>query len=437
MKTILLVTVLILLNNIALLADYTQMKISDYVNIVATQNRINIATDNYIDKNFDFYINKPIGGSTNLKVLRDLLDANGYTLVRKSPTYYIIKNKKDLLINKIKIYNVKYADTNKIKDKCNKILIGYYKNIKTTITKSKDKKFTPMQPQSLGANTTSMHVQEEQTRINYSITVLDSKTIALNYKDRFVPRIVQTVINSMDHKPKIIRVTCKIYEVSTTALKNLGAELSMNGSLGIKINDFSTSTQNGIVKLDAGIGANTHNLNTLGINAVITALEKNGDAHLESEPSLLLYEGKSSILTQGKTFPIQQQNTQVSNTASTSTTTYTQQDTGLTLSISFNQFRTGLIYLDFKLNILGVDNYDTQSKQLITFKRQLINQMIITPGQQIDIAGLNTHNKSKNKGGIPLLKDIPVIGKLFQFSNKNKEDTMLIIQLKAEMVKKS
>ena len=433
MKKIVLAAVLLL--NSILYADYTKMKISDYVNIVATQNRINIATDNYIKKDFDFYINKPIGGSTNLKVLKELLDSNGYKLVKKSDKYYVIKNKKELLINKIKIFNVKYADTKTIKEKCDKILLGYYKNIKTTITSNKDKKFTPMQEMKAGANSTKMDIKETQTRVNYSINVLDNKTIAVNYKDNFVPGIVETIIQSIDHKPKIIRVTCKIYEVSTNALKNLGAEISMNGTLGLKINDFSTSTQNGVVKLNAALGADTSNLNTLGINAVITALEKDGDAKLKSEPSVLLYEGKSSKLTQGKSFPIQEQNTQVNNTASTSTTTYKQQDTGLTLQIDFNQFRTGLIYLDFKLNILGVDSYDTQSKQLITFKRQLVNNMIINPGQQIDIAGLNTHNKSKSTGGIPLLKDIPYLGKLFQFNNKSQEDSMLIIQLKAELLK--
>jgi general secretion pathway protein D len=432
MKKILLA---VLLASSVLFADYTKMKISDYVNIVATQNRINIATDNYIKKDFDFYINKPIGGSTNLKVLKELLDSNGFTLVKKSKDYYIIKNKKDLLINKIKIFSVKYADTKLLKEKCDKILMGYYRNIKTTITSNRKKIFTPMQEQKPAANESKMNIKETQTRINYSINVLDNKTIAVNYKDNFVPGIVSTIIEAIDHKPKIIRVTCKIYEVSTTALKNLGAELSMNGALGIKINDFSTSTQNGIVKLNAALGADTTNLNTLGINAVITALEKKGDAKLKSEPSVLLYEGKSSKLTQGKSFPIQQQNTQVNNTASTSTTTYTQQDTGLTLGIKFNQFRSGLIYLDFKLNILGVDTYDRQTQQLITFKRQLVNNMIITPGQQIDIAGLNTHNRTKSTGGIPLLKDIPYLGRLFQFSNKNQEDTMLIIQLKAELLK--
>lgn len=425
----------VLLATSILFADYTQMKISDYVNIVATQNRINIATDNYIKKDFDFYINKPIGGGTNLKVLKELLDSNGYKLVKKSSSYYVIKNKKELLINKIKIYNVKYADTKTIKVKCDKILQGYYKNIKTTITSNENKKFTPMQEIKPGANSTNISRRETQTRINYSINVLDNKTLAVNYKDNFVPKIVHTIIQAIDHKPKIIRVTCKIYEVSTKALKNLGAELSMNGALGLKINDFSTSTQNGTVKLNANIGPNTANLNTLGINAVITALEKKGDANLKSEPSVLLYEGKSSKLTEGKSFPIQQQNTKVNNTASTSTTTYKQQDTGLTLLIDFKQFRTGLIYLDFKLNILGVDSYDTQTKQLITFKRQLVNNMIITPGQQIDIAGLNTHNKSKSAGGIPFLKDIPYLGKLFQFNNKSEEDTMLVIQLKAEILK--
>ena len=47
-----LIIFLVLLNNL-LYSDYTRMKICDFVNIVATQNSINIATDKKIEKEFD------------------------------------------------------------------------------------------------------------------------------------------------------------------------------------------------------------------------------------------------------------------------------------------------------------------------------------------------------------------------------------------------
>jgi len=429
-------TLLIILSLIYnLYADYTHMLISDYINVVATQNNINIATDNQIKKEFNFYINKPIGGKTNIAVLKEMLDSNGYALVKKSKNYYIIKNKKDLLINKIKIFHVNFADTKIIKEKAEKIIKGYYKNIKTTSISSKDKKFTPMKERSANDGNSDVKVQETETKLNYSINVLDNKTIAVTYKDRFVPQVINTIIKSIDKKPQVIRVTTKIYEVNTNALKKLGAQLTANGDLGVKFNNFSTDTSTGAIKLNAEIGSKVPSLNTLGVDLVITALEKKGDAHLMSEPSILLYEGKSSTLVQGKTFPIQKQNTQVNNQNTTSTTSYKEQDTGLTIKISFEQYRSGYIYLDFNLNISGVESYDQQTQQLITFKRELINNMIITPGQRINLAGLNTKNDTTSKGGIPVLKEIPWLGRLFEFEQEEHTDNMLVIQLKAELVK--
>ena len=208
MKRIVIAIFLVMMNN--LFADYTDMKIQDYINIVATQNKINIATDKSIEKNFNFYINRSIKGQTNINVLKELLDANGYVLMKKNDNYYIIKNKEDLLINKIQIYKLNYADTKKVKTQVEQILKGYFKNIKRVKTSQGTKNFTPMQERKAGAGNSSIKTTETEERVEYSINVLDNKSIAVTYKDEFVPSVVDKIIASMDVPPVRIRVKLKI-----------------------------------------------------------------------------------------------------------------------------------------------------------------------------------------------------------------------------------
>lgn len=432
MKTVILVITLCLSS---LYADYTNISISDYVNIVATQNKINIATDNYIKKDFNFYINKPIGGSTNLKVLRELLDSNGYTLVRKSKNYYVIKNKKNLLINKIKIYNIKYADTKKLKEKMDLILKGYFKNTKKIKTSQSKKNFTPMQERKDTDNNSNITTTETEQKIDYSINALNNKSIAVTYKDNFVPQVVSSIIRSVDIPRKRINVKMKIYEVSTNALKEFSNKLTLEMQAGgLKIGGSSSSTD-GVVDLGLKYANGATNaITSFNLGTVLTALEKQGKAKVTSQPNIYLYEGHSSKLVEGKTFPVQQDSTTVSNNNTTTSTTYIDKNTGLTLDIKFNEFRSGMINMSLKLDISSVENYDPKDKQLITTKRSLQTDMIIDPGELVNMAGLTSAVHSKSEGGIPLLMDIPIIGKLFTFKKNIDDKNILIIELMAELV---
>ncbi|MBU1658340.1 hypothetical protein KKG72_04720 [bacterium] len=425
------ITALIICN---LFADYNNLKIQDYVNIVSIQNDINIATDKNIEKEFNFYINKEIDKQVSIEVLQELLDSNGFILQKKSNNYYIIKSKEDLLINKIEIFNIKFADTKQIKENTEEILKGYFRNIKTIKMKNHKQEITPFEERKSGANNSTTQVEETEERINYAITVLDNKTISVTYKDEFVPQVMRSIIDSMDFKPTRIRVKVKIYEVSTDALKEYSTDLGLSGQIGTATLGGSTSSSSGIINLGAIDASLTIPENTFSLSAAITALEKKGKAKITAEPSVLLYEGKSSKLIEGKTYPIRTDTTQVSNTNTTTSSSYINKETGLILDINFSQFRTGMIYLKLNLNINDVENYDPGQNQIITIKRELTNELIIKPGDKVDLAGLNRKTDSIIKGGIPFLRDIPYLGVLFSFKKEKNDENMLVLQLSADIV---
>ena len=411
----------------SLLADYNQLKIQDFVNIVATQNNINIVTDKPIEKEFDFYINRAISSSTNVDVLRNLLDDNGYILSKQSGNYYIIKSKDDMLINKIEIYKIRYADTQKVKETLENILKGYFRNIKRVRTTQNKKVLTPME-ENKNTNRVVMETEETEEKLNYSIDVIDKQYISVTYKDDFVPRVCQKIIKSMDKAPVRIRVSMKIYEVNTNALKDFGMKYGIQNDLSSASLDSSTG------EIGINLTNAISNPKALNISMVLQALEKQGDAKITSKPSVLLYEGKRTKLTEGKSYPISTKTTDITSNATTTTTTFQDKDTGLILDIHFKGFRSGMINLDLKFNYTDVENYDAQNKQLITIKRELQTELIIPPSKQIDMAGLTKKANRSTSGGIPIIKEIPWIGRLFEFNHETVEDNMLIIQLQADII---
>lgn len=409
------------------------MPIEDFINVVATQNKINIATDKSIRSTFNFYINRKIKGQVNINVLQEILNAHGYALVKKSNDYYIIKSKEDLLINKIKMYQIKFADTKKVTQKIDFILKGYFKNIKRIKTSNNVKNFTPLQERKPGSNNSNMTTKEIEKKINYSIIELDNKSIAVTYKDEFVPVVAQSVIKQMDKPPARINVHVKIYEVSTSALKEFSNKITMEMEAGgLKIGQ-SSSILDGA--LDLGLSYNnTEKVTKFNLGAILKALEKQGKAKVTSEPNIYLYEGHSSKLVEGKSFPIQSQTTTITNNNTTTSSSFVDKDTGLILEIKFNEYRAGLINMTMSLNVDQVENYDPQDKQLITRKRSLRTDMIINPGETINMAGLTSSTDSKTTGGIPILMDIPIIGKLFTFKKNINDKNVLVIELRANMV---
>jgi len=428
----LIIVFLLLLNSVY--ADYTNISIQDYINIVATQNKINIATDKSIRSTFNFYINKEISGNVNIHVLQDILNAHGYVLVKESDDYFIIKSKEDLLINKMKIYQIRFADTKKIKEKIDFILKGYFKNIKRVKTSSNVRKFTPMQERKPGANNSNMTTKEIEKKINYAIIDLNNKSIAVTYKDKFVPIVAKSIIEEMDIPPARINVKLKIYEVSTTALKEFSNKITMEMKAGGLNIGKSISGLDGALDLGIGYDNSGAKITKFNLSAILTALQKKGKATIVSQPNIYLYEGHSSKLVEGKTFPVKSESTTVSNNSTTTSASYVDKDTGLILDIKFNEFRAGLINMTMSLNIDQVQDYDAQAKQLITKKRSLKTDMIISPGETINMAGLTSSTNSKSNGGIPLLMDIPIIGKLFTFKKDINDKNILLIELTANLV---
>jgi type II secretory pathway component GspD/PulD (secretin) len=67
-------------------------------------------------------------------------------------------------------------------------------------------------------------------------------------------------------------------------------------------------------------------------------------------------------------------------------------------------------------------------------KQAAQNQLLVNDGETAVIGGLTVTTITKNRSGIPLLVDLPIIGKLFGFSHTQEQRQDLIILITPRII---
>lgn len=163
------------------------------------------------------------------------------------------------------------------------------------------------------------------------------------------------------------------------------------------------------------------------INGQLSALIKNGSAKILSQPNVITVSGdKASIMVGGQIpVPVSNQNGQIS---------IEWKDYGIKLEIAPEVNAEGLINSKIKAEVSSLDWNSTHKIQLGTnmyIPIIKINKaeiaIALSSGQTMAIGGLISSQTSQDITKIPLLSDIPILGKLFTSSAYNRGETELII----------
>ncbi len=211
---------------------------------------------------------------------------------------------------------------------------------------------------------------------------------------------------------KLVKVT--FISSTDTDLKDVGNHVE-NGGLSLNFDDMLTSTND-----DVSYTIN----NSIKFNAVIKFLSEKKLIHIEQEPTLLLRNGIKTSLQSVQNIPYLQSTTTTDSTVAQQQNNYNYKDVGL--KIDFTPYISkNSIYIDFE--ITNEDLLDSSVERPITNKVFYKNSLQIND-KPVLITGINKNIRSKTNSGIPLLKDIPFLGKVFGFDNvENKLETISIL----------
>ena len=263
--------------------------------------------------------------------------------------------------------------------------------------------------------------------------------------DPVIIKGIKLIIDELDKEKYQVYVKARIVEISQTDSEALGLKYGFSGG------DVSSS---GLYAMSANFGATdltststaavTTALGTIGstaksvfaLGATIDFLESNGASKSLSNPSILCVNNKESSIYVGKTISVEAAS--VSTTLTTGLSkSYKREDVGLTLKIKPRVSSLDKVTLDVEAileNILAND----ANNQPVTSKQEVKTQAILRHGESIIIGGLVKTYSNKSITKVPLLGDIPLLGKaLFTSTSETEQEDNLVIILTPYIIDKS
>ena len=177
-------------------------------------------------------------------------------------------------------------------------------------------------------------------------------------------------------------------------------------------------------------------LGNFNLTSFVEALQQVDLADLQAEPLISAVDNTQAQILVGEKTPIRQ--IDASSAAGTGTgaprAVTTIVPTGITLTVTPHVTNNGRI-----LMTLHAENSSIQAAPSdvgFTFQTQeATNQMLVSDGETAVIGGLTVTSVTTSKTGIPFLVDLPIIGKIFGFSNRDERRRDLLILVTPHIIK--
>ncbi len=256
--------------------------------------------------------------------------------------------------------------------------------------------------------------------------------------------IIKEVLKKLDIIPRQVLIEVLIAEVSLTNDVKYGVEWFIENK-GIKIGG---SPYNANMMLDAGkalaqdtgLGKGfpgfTYALydGDASLRALINLLAENTDVDILSAPNILAADNQEARIEIGEDVPTLSESTISSGGVKTQGVQY--RKTGIILQVKPYINDSGLVRMEVTQEVSKVNDQTTAgiTSPRIT-NRKATTYIIARDGQHILMGGLMSTQYTVTHSGIPILKDIPVLGYVFGSKGTKKEKKELIFILTPHVIK--
>jgi len=186
-----------------------------------------------------------------------------------------------------------------------------------------------------------------------------------------------------------------------------------------------------------GIGRLT---DSFSFNAVLNALQENTDANILSTPSLLTLDNEEASIVVGQNVPFKTGSyTQTGNASSISSPfeTIQRQNVGITLKVTphINEGDSLVLEITQEVSSLTGAASTVNASDVITNERKIESKVLADNGETIVLGGLIKDDVQETVQKIPVLGDIPYIGRLFRSDSTTKTKTNLMVFLRPVIVR--
>jgi type IV pilus assembly protein PilQ len=265
---------------------------------------------------------------------------------------------------------------------------------------------------------------------------VDPRTNSLIIKD--IPASIaraKEMIRTLDEATDQIEITAQLLEIDSQALKELGIDWTFftsrygpeNGNGGYKTSHEATIEQMAD-RVSDPVGKFTYTTvqEDFDLTGTISALMKDNKAKLIASPVITTVDNKEALIQMGQKIPIKQFD-------ASGNVVISFVEVGTILRVTPHITSENRILMNLKPER---SSYQFDPNGVIINTNNAETNVVVENGQPAVIGGLTIQEKKTNKTGLPLLKDLPLIGYLFSYSQDEIKNSELVITVTPRVVEK-
>lgn len=251
----------------------------------------------------------------------------------------------------------------------------------------------------------------------------DSRQNAVLVRDRRLNLgLYPALIAQLDQKPKLVEISVAIIDVNSQDLGSLGVDWSGSANLGGAGISFNTGSELGAGNFSTVIS------NTGNFMVRLSALEQNAKARVLSRPSVVTLNNMQAVLDRNITFYTKLVAENVAKLESISAGSLLRVTPRVIGEADQQEIMLTLIIQDGRQT-----SPISQAEPLPqTLNSEISTHALLKAGQALLLGGFVQDEESESVRKIPLLGDIPLLGRLFQTAQKTQRQTVRLFLIKAD-----
>ncbi|MBF0228201.1 MAG: type II secretion system secretin GspD [Desulfamplus sp.] len=250
-------------------------------------------------------------------------------------------------------------------------------------------------------------------------------------------KIIKNVLKELDVTPRQVLINVVIAEVTLTDKTQYGVQWLLNNSMGNYQGqgglDVAKSTRaiNQVLGTASNISYGIYNSKDI-LKGLVTALGSDSRVNILSSPNIMAVDNKEAMIEVGEDVPSITGNVTDINGGITSSVQY--KKTGIILTVTPHINSSGLVKMELSQEVSEKGNYDEALGNYSILTRKAETSLVVNDKQTILLGGLMRSNMTKSDAGVPVLKDIPLLGYLFKSKTDESTKTELIFLLTPHVV---
>ena len=259
----------------------------------------------------------------------------------------------------------------------------------------------------------------------------------------------EQIVSHLDVRRAQVLIEAAIVEISDDLGQDLGVQFAVGDesgestpiagtnfsnvgrSLSEVISALVTDSAIGPAAGGITIGAGQRDEDGITWGILLQALSTSAAANLLSTPSIITLDNQESEIIVGQNVPFRTGESTVTGDGTTNPfTTIERRDIGLTLKVTPTISADGLVRLVVEQTTENVADSIENASDIVTNKREIKTTVLADDGETIVLGGLIRDDYQINKSKVPLLGDIPFLGRLFSSESERRIKRNLLVFLR-------